>query len=89
MSKPDRPDPRAKSVAPPETPRPCAAAFESIALLLQTGVAGEIAARVEQVLDDPAQASRLAAAAQAFARETWRWDRQGDRLAAFLARVAR
>jgi glycosyltransferase involved in cell wall biosynthesis len=59
------------------------------ALLLKTGDADEIAGAVEMVLDYPALARSLAAAVQAFARKTWRWDRQGDRLAAFLAKLRR
>ncbi len=37
MNKPDRANPRAKATAPPEAPKPCATAFQSIALLLQGG----------------------------------------------------
>ena len=58
------------------------------ALLLEEGSAAEIAARAEQVLDDPALARRLSAGAQAFARRRWRWDRQAAKLSAFLAQVA-
>lgn len=58
------------------------------ALLLDNGSAGEIAGKVEQVLDDPALARRLSAKAQAFAKARWRWDRQAQMLAGFLARVA-
>lgn len=58
------------------------------ALLLEEGSAEEIAARAEQVLDDPALARRLSAGAQAFARRRWRWDRQAAKLSAFLAQVA-
>jgi glycosyltransferase involved in cell wall biosynthesis len=59
------------------------------ALLLHTGSAEEIAARVGEALDDPALAARLAGNAQAFARQTWRWDVQGRRLADFLEELAR
>jgi hypothetical protein len=41
------------------------------------------------VLDDPGLAARLAAGAQAFARRTWRWDRQGRVLLGFLERLRR
>jgi glycosyltransferase involved in cell wall biosynthesis len=58
------------------------------ALLLDQGSAEEIAARVEQVLDDPALARRLSDNAQAFARQRWRWQRQAAKLAGFLAKVA-
>jgi glycosyltransferase involved in cell wall biosynthesis len=58
------------------------------ALLLDDGTAAEIAARIEQVLDDPALAARLSAKARAFARRRWRWDRQAGKLARFIARVA-
>jgi glycosyltransferase involved in cell wall biosynthesis len=58
------------------------------ALLLDEGSAEEIAARVEQVLDDPALARRLSDNARAFARQRWRWRRQAAKLAGFLAKVA-
>ena len=54
------------------------------ALLLEVGSAGEIAARVEALLDDPALASRLGRNAQAFARRTYVWSRQGEKLLDFL-----
>jgi len=59
------------------------------ALLLQTGAADEIAAQVERVLDDPALAGRLSAAAQAFARRAYGWEQQGGKLAGFLDRLHR
>jgi glycosyltransferase involved in cell wall biosynthesis len=59
------------------------------ALLLHAGSAEEIAAAVGQILDDPALAARLAAGAQAYARRTWRWDRQGRLLLGFLERLVR
>jgi glycosyltransferase involved in cell wall biosynthesis len=59
------------------------------ALLLETGSADEIAAAVERILDDAALGRRLASGAQAFARRTWRWDRQGKKLLAFLERLRR
>jgi glycosyltransferase involved in cell wall biosynthesis len=57
------------------------------ALLLDHGAAEEIAGKVEQVLDDPGLARRLSANAQAFARRRWRWDRQAEKLARFLAGI--
>jgi glycosyltransferase involved in cell wall biosynthesis len=57
------------------------------ALLLDDGSATELAGKVEAVLDDPALAARLGANARAFARRRWRWDRQVDKLSAFLDRV--
>ncbi len=59
------------------------------ALLLERGTADEIAGLVEAVLADPSLATRLALNAQAFARKTYRWDRQGRKLADFLARLHR
>jgi glycosyltransferase involved in cell wall biosynthesis len=59
------------------------------ALLLKTGSAEEIAGAVEAILDDPALAARLAAGAQAFARRSWRWERQGRLLLEFLERLVR
>ena len=59
------------------------------AMLLSTGTAEEIAGQVEAILDDPHLAARLSANAQAFARQTFRWERQGARLAGFLERLWR
>jgi glycosyltransferase involved in cell wall biosynthesis len=59
------------------------------ALLLRAGSAEEIAGKVLAILDDPALAARLAAGAQAFARRTWRWERQGGLLLDFLERLRR
>ena len=54
------------------------------ALLLDTGSAQEIEAKVSRILDDPALAARLARNAQAFARKTFVWSRQGEKLLGFL-----
>jgi hypothetical protein len=54
------------------------------ALLLETGSAEEIAARVRALLDDPALAARLGRNAQAFAGTTYVWSRQGEKLQGFL-----
>ena len=62
---------------------------ETDALLLRKGTAEEIAGQVGRVLDDPALAARLSANGRTFARETFRWDRQGRRLAGFLERLWR
>ena len=59
------------------------------AMLLHEGSAEEIAAGVQAILDDPTLAARLAVNARAYARKTWRWDRQGRRLADFLERLQR
>ncbi len=59
------------------------------ALMLHEGSAGEIAARVEQILADPGLARRLGANARAFAARTWRWEAQGRRLADFLEQLWR
>ena len=54
------------------------------ALLLETGSAGEIAAAIEAILDDPDLAARLGRNARAFARRTYVWSRQGEKLLGFL-----
>ena len=54
------------------------------ALLLDTGSAEEILAKVAMILDDEALAGRLARNAQAFARKTYVWSRQGEKLLGFL-----
>ena len=54
------------------------------ALLLDTGSAEEIAARVETLLDHPETSARLGRNAQAFARKTYVWSRQGAKLLGFL-----
>ena len=54
------------------------------ALLLQTGSAEEIEAKVAAILDDRALAERLGRNAQAFARKTYVWSRQGEKLLGFL-----
>ncbi len=59
------------------------------AMLLSNGSAEEIAGQVEAILDDPRLAARLSANAQAFARRSFRWERQGARLAGFLERLWR
>ncbi len=41
-------------------------------------------AKVVRILDDPALAARLARNAQAFARRTYVWSRQGEKLLGFL-----
>ena len=57
------------------------------ALLLDTGSAQEIEAKVSRILDDPALAARLARNAQAFARKTYVWSRQGEKLLGFLGEL--
>ena len=54
------------------------------ALLLDAGSAEEIQAKVAMILDDEALAGRLARNAQAFARKTYVWSRQGEKLLGFL-----
>ena len=54
------------------------------ALLLETGSAEEIAARVGALLDRPELAARLGRNAQVFARRTYVWSRQGEKLLGFL-----
>jgi glycosyltransferase involved in cell wall biosynthesis len=54
------------------------------ALLLDSGSAEEIAARVEILLDHPEASARMARGAQAFARKTYVWSRQGEKLLGFL-----
>ena len=54
------------------------------ALLFDRGSAEEIAAGVERVLDNPAIAAELGRNAQAFARKTYVWSRQGEKLLDFL-----
>lgn len=54
------------------------------ALLLDTGSAEEIAARIGTVLDHPDAAGKLGRNAQAFARRTYVWRRQGETLLGFL-----
>jgi glycosyltransferase involved in cell wall biosynthesis len=57
------------------------------ALLLQDGSADEIAGHLETILTDPALAARMGRAAQAFARDRYRWPEQARKLDAFLRRV--
>jgi glycosyltransferase involved in cell wall biosynthesis len=57
------------------------------ALLLHDSSAEEIAAHLDRLLDDPALASRLGKAAQAFAKQRFRWPDQARKLDAFLRRV--
>jgi glycosyltransferase involved in cell wall biosynthesis len=57
------------------------------ALLLRTGAAEEIAARIEAVLADPALAARLGHGARAFAERTYVWERQGRKLMDFLVQT--
>ena len=59
------------------------------ALLLERGTAEEIIGLVEAVMADPALALRLGRNGQAFARRTYRWDRQGRKLADFLVGLHR
>jgi glycosyltransferase involved in cell wall biosynthesis len=59
------------------------------ALLLKEGSAAEIAGHVEAALADPMLAEALSRNARAFARRTYRWDRQGKKLAAFLKQIQR
>ncbi len=54
------------------------------ALLLEAGDAVEIAAKVGIILDRPDLARRLGRNAEAFARKTYVWSRQGDKLLDFL-----
>ena len=54
------------------------------ALLLEDGSAREVAAAIGSILDDPDLAIRLGRNAQAFARRTYVWSRQGERLLGFL-----
>jgi len=54
------------------------------ALLLETGDAEEIAAKALAILDAPALAARLGRNAEAFARKTYVWARQGEKLLGFL-----
>lgn len=54
------------------------------ALMLDTGSAEEIADRVATLVDQPELAARLARGAQAFARRTYVWSRQGEKLLGFL-----
>ena len=54
------------------------------ALLFDSGSAEEIAAGVEIVLDNPEMAAELGRNAQAFARRTYVWGRQGEKLLGFL-----
>ena len=54
------------------------------ALLFEVGSAEEIAAGVEIVLDNPDIAAELGRNAQAFARRTYVWSRQGEKLLGFL-----
>ena len=59
------------------------------ALLLERGTAEEMVGLVEAVMADPSLATRLGLNGQAFARRTYRWDRQGRKLAEFLVRLHR
>ena len=54
------------------------------ALLFDIGSAEEIAAGIEIVLDNPDMAAELGRNAQAFARRTYVWSRQGEKLLSFL-----
>ncbi len=54
------------------------------ALRLEIGSPEEIAAGVETVLSDPKMAAELGRNAQAFARRTYVWSRQGEKLLGFL-----
>ena len=54
------------------------------ALLLEAGSAGEIAAKIENILDHPEVCAPMARNAQAFARRTYDWKRQGKKLLDFL-----
>jgi glycosyltransferase involved in cell wall biosynthesis len=54
------------------------------ALLLETGSAEEIAGKVTRILDDAELGARLSRNAQAFARKTYVWPRQGEKLLDFL-----
>ena len=54
------------------------------ALMLDSGSAEEIAARIETILDHPEVGARLGRNARAFARKTYVWSRQGEKLLGFL-----
>ena len=54
------------------------------AMLVEDGAAGEISAAIEAILADPDLAARLGRNAQAFARRTYVWSRQGEKLLGFL-----
>ena len=54
------------------------------ALVMDTGSSEEIAAGVGRLLDDPAFGARLGRGAQTFARRTYVWSRQGEKLLGFL-----
>jgi glycosyltransferase involved in cell wall biosynthesis len=56
-------------------------------LLLREGDALEIAARIEQLLDDPELGRRLGEGARRFALERLSWRRNADELAAFYRRL--
>jgi len=57
------------------------------ALMFDDGSAGEIAAGIQIALDHPDLAAQLARNAQAFARRTYVWRRQGGKLLDFLRRL--
>jgi glycosyltransferase involved in cell wall biosynthesis len=57
------------------------------ALLLDSGDAADIAARVERILSDSALASRLAAGARRFAERSFSWPRSAAVLHEFYRRV--
>ncbi len=57
------------------------------ALLLRQGDALEIAARIEQLLDDQVLARRLGERARSFALERLSWPRNAEGLAAFYRRL--
>ena len=54
------------------------------ALLMDSGSAEEIAGKVGRLLDHPELGDKLARNAQAFARRTYVWSRQGETLLSFL-----
>jgi glycosyltransferase involved in cell wall biosynthesis len=56
-------------------------------ILLQRGDALEIAAAVERILDDDALATRLAAAARAFAERSFSWRASAEKLHGFYERA--
>lgn len=59
------------------------------ALLLRQGSADEIARQIERALSDAMLAKALSINARAFAKRTYRWDRQGRRLETFLKQIQR
>ena len=57
------------------------------ALVMDTGSAEEIGSAVGRLLDDRALGAKLGRGAQAFARKTYVWSRQGEKLLGFLSKL--